>query len=229
MCGRYGLYSSQDRLVEHFGLASAPSVKARYNIAPSDAVGVVRIPPKSDRRVWDQLHWGLIPSWAKDKRIGYRMINARAESIAQKPSFRDAFKYQRCLVPADVFYEWMVGPDGKKYPYAVGLKDERPFGFAGLWDRWQDGSKIIESCTIITTNANELLKPIHKRMPVILPQTEYERWLDPSTQNPAAFQPLLKPYDSEAMTAYPVSTRVNDPKNDDEKCIEPLTTNPVMS
>ncbi len=206
-----------------------PAVKARYNIAPSDAVGVVRIPPKSDRRVWDQLHWGLIPSWAKDKRIGYRMINARAESIAQKPSFRDAFKYQRCLVPADVFYEWMVGPDGKKYPYAVGLKDERPFGFAGLWDRWQDGSKIIESCTIITTNANELLKPIHKRMPVILPQTEYERWLDPSTQNPAAFQPLLKPYDSEAMTAYPVSTRVNDPKNDDEKCIEPLTTNPVMS
>ena len=226
MCGRYGLYSSQDRLVEHFGLAAAPAVKARYNIAPSDAVGVVRIPPRHDQRMWDQLHWGLIPSWAKDKKIGYRMINARAESIAQKPSFRDAFKYQRCLVPADVFYEWMVGPDGKKYPYAVGLKDERPFGFAGLWDRWQDASEIIESCTIITTDANELLKPIHERMPVMLPETEYERWLDPTTQNPAALQPLLKPYDAEAMKAYPVSTRVNDPKNDDQECIAPVAQHP---
>ncbi len=226
MCGRYGLYRSQDRLVEHFGLAAAPSVKARYNIAPSDAVGVVRIPPKYDQRVWDQLRWGLIPSWAKDKKIGYRMINARGESIAQKPSFRDAFKYQRCLVPADVFYEWTVGPDGKKYPYVVGLKDERPFGFAGLWDRWQDGSEIIESCTIITTDANALLKPIHDRMPVILPETEYERWLDPGTQNPAALQPLLKPYDSEAMKAYAVSTRVNDPKNDDSECITPVPQHP---
>ena len=226
MCGRYGLYSSLDRLVEHFGLTSAPAVKARYNIAPSDAVGVVRIPPRHDQRMWDQLHWGLIPSWAKDKKIGYRMINARAESIAQKPSFRDAFKYQRCLVPADVFYEWMVGPDGKKYPYAVGLKDERPFGFAGLWDRWQDASEIIESCTIITTDANELLKPIHERMPVMLPETEYERWLDPTTQNPAALQPLLKPYDAEAMKAYPVSTRVNDPKNDDQECIAPVAQHP---
>ncbi|MFQ5546176.1 MAG: SOS response-associated peptidase [Acidiferrobacterales bacterium] len=226
MCGRYGLYSSQERLVEHFGLASAPAVKARYNIAPSDAVGVVRIPPKYDRRVWDQLHWGLFPSWAQDKKIGYRMINARAESIAQKPSFRDAFKYQRCLVPADVFYEWMVGPDGKKYPYAVGLKDERPFGFAGLWDRWQDASEIIESCTIITTDANELLKSLHERMPVILPETEYERWLDPTTQNPAALQPLLKPYNSETMKAYPVSTRVNDPRNDDQACIAPVAQHP---
>ncbi len=208
MCGRYGLYSSQDRLVEHFGLASAPAVKARYNIAPSDAVGVVRIPPGHDQRIWDQLHWGLIPSWAKDKKIGYRMINARAESIAQKPSFRDAFKYQRCLVPADVFYEWTTGPDGKKHPYAVCLKDERPFGFAGLWDRWQGESEIIESCTIITTDANALLKPIHERMPVILPETEYERWLDPSTQNPAAFQPLLKPYNSDAMKVYRVSSWV---------------------
>jgi putative SOS response-associated peptidase YedK len=227
MCGRYGLYSSQERLVEHFGLASAPSINARYNIAPSDVVGVVRIPPKDDQRVWDQLHWGLIPSWAKDKQIGYRMINARAESIAQKPSFRDAFKYQRCLVPADVFYEWTVGPDGKKYPYAVCLKDERPFGFAGLWDRWQGESEIIESYTIITTDANELLKSIHDRMPVILPETEYERWLDPTTQNPAAFQPLLKPYNSDAMKVYPVSTRVNDPKNDDSECIAPLPQQPL--
>ena len=133
MCGRYGLYRSQGRLIEHFGLASAPSLKARYNIAPGDAVGVVRIPPKYDQRVWDQLRWGLIPSWAKDKQIGYRMINARAETLAQKPSFRDAFKYQRCLVPADVFYEWTVGPDGKKYPYAVCPKDEHPFAFAGLF------------------------------------------------------------------------------------------------
>ena len=116
-----------------------------------------------------------------------------------------------------------------RMPYAVCLKDERPFSFAGLWDRWQHGSEIIESCTIITTDANELLKPIHDRMPVILSEDAYERWLDPSTQNAAAFQPLLKPYNSEAMKVYPVSTRMNDPKNDDEKCIEPLTTNPVMS
>ncbi len=225
MCGRYGLYSSQDRLVEHFGLASAPSVKARYNIAPSDAVGVIRIPPGYDRRVWDQVTWGLIPHWAKDRKIGYKLINARSESVADKPSFRDAFKYQRCLVPADIFYEWAAA-GGKKYPYAVRLHDERPFAFAGLWDRWQDGEQLIESCTIITTDANELLKPIHDRMPVILPETEYERWLDPSTQNPAAFQPLLKPYNSDAMQVYPVSTRVNDPKNDDSECIAPVLQHP---
>ncbi len=160
---------------------------------------------------------------AKDRKIGYKLINARSEGLVDKPSFRDAFKYQRCLIPADVFYEWMVASDGRKYPYAVHLKEERPFAFAGLWDRWKNGSAIIESCTIITTEANDVLKPIHDRMPVILPENAYEHWLDPSTQNPAALQPLLKPYNSKAMNVCPVSTRVNDPKNDDQECVAPLS------
>lgn len=147
--------------------------------------------------------------------------------MANKPSFRDAFKYQRCLIPADVFYEWTAAADGRKYPYAVRLKEERPFAFAGLWDHWRNGSQIIESCTIITTQANELLKPIHDRMPVILAENAYEHWLDPATQNPAALQPLLQPYESEAMKVYPVSTRLNDPKNDDQECIVPLPQQPL--
>ncbi|MFQ5931167.1 MAG: SOS response-associated peptidase [Nitrospiraceae bacterium] len=225
MCGRYGLYSSQERLIEHFGLAAAPPLKARYNIAPSDAVGIIRIPSGYDQRVWDQVTWGLIPHWAKDRTIGYKLINARAESVAEKPSFRDAFKYQRCLVPADIFYEWAAA-GGKKVPYAVRLQNQQPFAFAGLWDRWKDGEEVIESCTIITTGANDLLRPIHERMPVILPETDYERWLDRTTQNPAALQALLKPYPSNAMTTYPVSTRVNRPENDDRECIAPLPQHP---
>ncbi len=220
MCGRFTLRTPANLLVERFMLDSTPDLAPRYNIAPTQDVAVVRATPEAGRQL-ALLRWGLIPSWAKDPKIGNRMINARGESVAEKPSFRSAFKRRRCLVLADGYYEWRkIGK--AKQPYWIRMQDERPFGLAGLWETWRGGDDIVESCTIITTSANELTKQIHDRMPVILDDGDYELWLDPSVQDRQLVEPLLRPYDDGEMTFDPVSTVVNSPKNDRAECIEPV-------
>ena len=212
MCGRYTLRSNLKQLAGlfHVGDVHLPLFGPRYNIAPSQDVLAVRQP---DGREFVELKWGLVPSWAKDSKIGYRMINARCESIAEKPSFRSALKKRRCPIPADGFYEWKKIGAKTKQPYYVHLKEDQPFAFAGLWEHWKRDGEIIESCTIITTEANELMKPLHDRMPVILPAESYDEWLDPDNQEMEDLPKLLKPYPPEEMDAYPISTYVNSPKN----------------
>jgi putative SOS response-associated peptidase YedK len=172
-------------------------------------------------RVLSLMRWGLIPHWADDPKIGYRLINARADTVATKPSFRSAFKQRRCLIAADGFYEWQKR-DGAKQPYLIRRADGEPFAFAGLWEHWHGADQEIESCTIITTDANDLMRPIHDRMPVILAPADYDRWLDPAVQKADLLQTLLRPLAEGALTAILVSTRVNNPKNDDAKCVEAL-------
>lgn len=240
MCGRYSLTASVEEMRRLLGFAGPlPNLPPRYNIAPTQAVPVVRLDADGEREL-AQVRWGLVPAWtkstgSKDLEIGARLINARGESVAEKAAFRVGFHKRRCLVPADGFYEWQAGAPDKtaaKAPYRIGLKSggieggapaALPlFAFAGLWERWDRAldRKPVESCAIITTVANELLRPIHGRMPVILAPEDYARWLDPAT-SPALAQALLKPYPSDAMLAYPVSTRVNSVRNDDAGCIEP--------
>jgi putative SOS response-associated peptidase YedK len=220
MCGRFTLRTSGVVLAEFFGLAEVPPLQPRYNIAPTQPVPVVRMAPEQEGRELVLLRWGLIPSWADDPSIGNRLINARADTVAAKPAFRSAFRRHRCLVVADGFYEWQK-LDGKKQPYFIRLRDDRPFAFAGLWEHWDRGGGPVESCTILTTEANERVGAIHDRMPVILDPRDHDLWLDPDMQDPKQLQPLLGPYPGEAMTAYPVGTLVNNPRNDDPKCVEP--------
>jgi putative SOS response-associated peptidase YedK len=219
MCGRYSLRSPRKRLAEHFGLKEEPEISPRYNIAPTQLVPIIRRAPESNDRQLGMVRWGLIPFWAKEAKIGNRLINARAESVAQKPAFRTAWKQRRCLVPADAFYEWKRLEKGKQ-PYMVVLRDQGLFAFAGLWERWEapDGEHI-ESCTIITTDANALVRQIHDRMPVILKPDDYSVWLAPSTK-PERLQSLLTPIEDDALLAVPVSSRVNSPKNEDPSVIE---------
>ncbi len=222
MCGRFTLRTPPQALASLFDLAEAPPVEPRYNIAPSQPVLAVRQHPQTGQREFTFLNWGLIPFWAKDVKIGYRMINARAETVAEKPAFRAAYKYRRCIVPADGFYEWQKR-DGGKQPYFIRMRGDQPFGIAGLWERWEspDGS-VIESCTLLTTEPNELLRPLHNRMPVILAPEDYEPWLDVQGASPLVLQALLKPYSDSQMEAYPVSTTVNSPRQEGPACIQPL-------
>jgi putative SOS response-associated peptidase YedK len=221
MCGRFTLRTSAKVLGELFALSELPVLEPRYNIAPTQPVPAVRLAPGGEQREMTWLRWGLVPSWAEDPAIGNRLINARAETAAEKPAFRSAFRQRRCLIPADGFYEWQRQPGGKT-PYFIGLRDNQPFAFAGLWERWQAaGGQVLETCTLLTTQANTLVQPVHDRMPVIVPAAEYERWLDPSLHDPALLQPLLRPYAPEEMTAYPVSRWVNDPKHEDARCMQP--------
>jgi putative SOS response-associated peptidase YedK len=223
MCGRYILTRDARELGRVFGAAVQPALKPRYNIAPSQPVPAVRVDRDTGRRTVDLLRWGLVPRWADDSSIGYRMINARAETAATKPAYRSAMKYRRCLVPADAFYEWQKTPSGRKQPYAIQMADGAPFAFAGLWEHWQDAhGNELETCTILTTDANALLAKLHDRMPVILAPEQYDAWLDPANQDAKSLTPMLKPYPAELMIDYPVSTRVNSPKYDDAKCIEPI-------
>ena len=219
MCGRYTLRSSPEAIAGAFDLPEVPELPARYNIAPTQDVPVVRLDPDRGGREFGLLHWGLIPSWADDPAIGNRMINARAETVAEKPAFRKAFQSRRCLVISDGFFEWRR--EGKhKQPYFIRMRDDRPFAFAGLWERWGRGGGPIESCTHLTTEPNELVAPIHDRMPLILPESAYDLWLDPAVKDPRKLQELLIPYPAEEMEAYPVSTLVNSPGNDTAGCIE---------
>lgn len=219
MCGRFTLRTPMTRIAKIFGLDETTDIEPRYNVAPTQQVVAIRLDPAAENRELALLRWGLIPRWADDPSIGNRMINARAETVAGKPSFRQAFKKRRCLVVADGFFEWKkIG--GKKQPYYIHLKDDQPFGFAGLWERWNREGEEIQSCTIITTEPNELMKPIHNRMPVIVQSTDYDRWLDPDFEDGKALQQVLRRYPAELMEAYPVSTLVNNPRNEAPGCIE---------
>lgn len=221
MCGRFTRKENLQHLAELLGLPIPPPLAPRYNITPSQLVACVRTNPNTSQREWVELKWGLVPSWAMDPNIGHQLINARSETVAQKPSFRHAFKQQRCLVLADGFYEWKR--DGKtKQPYYIRLKDHRPFAFAGLWERWGKQDPAAESCSLITIHANSLMEPIHHRMPVILPEEAYSLWLDPTLKNTVYLSGLLKPYEANEMEAYPVSTIVNNPRNDYSECIEAI-------
>jgi len=222
MCGRFTLTIDPNHLQEAFPWADFPEdLSPRYNIAPSQPIAV--IPNTGDNTV-SMYKWGLIPSWSKDPAIGDRMINARAESLAEKPSFRNAYRRRRCLILADGFYEWKQNPSLKsKQPVYIRIKSERPFAFAGLWEIWKspDGSEI-RSCTIITTQPNSLLEPIHNRMPVILPPNAYNLWLASEDRQPAQLNDLLIPYPSDEMIAFPVSKMVNSPQTDSPDLIKPL-------
>ena len=222
MCGRFTLTVNPEEIQEIFlDLQGAENIRPRYNIAPSQPVAVIA--NNAPNRL-DYFVWGLIPSWAKDPSMGSRMINARSETLAEKPSFRTAFRRRRCLIPADGFYEWKQEAGQKrKTPMYIRLASGKPFAFAGLWDNWQspDGSNIL-SCTIITTQPNELMQSIHNRMPVILPPSAYAQWLQPGEADTAALLPLLAPYPAGEMLAYPVSTLVNSPANELADCIKPV-------
>jgi len=221
MCGRFTRTADQKTFAQRFGVAKTTGEETastpRYNIAPSQTVIVVG---DDGQRNFVEMQWGLIPSWAKDPVIGDRMINARAETLAVKS--RVALRKRRCLVVADGFYEWQQ-VSRRKQPVYIVLKSREPFGFAGLWDKWisPEGNEV-RTCTIITTEANDLLKPIHDRMPVILTREAEGLWPDPTIQEPAKLLPLLTPYPAEEMEVYPVSTWVNNPAHDSQECIQPL-------
>ena len=222
MCGRFTQTASPQVIAKQFAITNPPLFTPRYNIAPSQPIAAIRIDPTTTRTLV-MLRWGLIPSWAKDPKIGYQCINAKAETVAEKPSFRSAFKKRRCLVVATGFYEWQVR--GRiKQPMWIGLKNKEPFAFAGLWEHWQPTvGEPLETCTIITTEPNELMTPIHNRMPVILAPASYDQWLDPYFQEVDSLKTILRPYPSEELTAYPVSTLVNSPSHDIPQCLEPVS------
>ncbi len=219
MCGRYTLRTPNDSLAERFKIDEYPSsILPSYNIAPTQEVAAVV--EEDEGRKLELLRWGLIPSWAKDPEIGSRMINARGETVSEKPSFRKAFKARRCLILADGFYEWQKIDNGKQ-PYHVRMKDASPFAFAGLWKIWNGDEDEVRTCAIITTEANDPMSEIHHRMPVILHPDDYETWLDPSFEEKGPLSALLKPYLDDAMETYPVSRRVNRLTNDEPGCVEP--------
>jgi putative SOS response-associated peptidase YedK len=225
MCGRFSLTFSLDLLIQYFDLDTYPSTLAdRYNIAPTEDVPVVRL--VDGTRQLAPLHWGLIPFWADDPSIGNRMINARAETVATKRSFKPAFHHRRCLVPALGFFEWKKQGKGPKQPYFIHRKDRQPLAMAGLWEHWegkdeQGQDQIIGSFTIITTDANDAIKDIHHRMPAIIEDPrDFGFWLDHETQDDKRLQALLKPCDPHILTRYPVSRYVNNARNKGKECIE---------
>ena len=228
MCGRFTNRFTWKELHERLDLIGTPlNLRPRYNVAPSQDVAVART--SEEGRTLSMLRWGLIPAWAKDHAIGHKLINARSETAAEKPSFRSAFRHRRCLIPADGFYEWKRR-GGTRQPWLFGLGDGEPMVFAGLWERWTvpEGAALtgslaerspgdaVETCTILTTAANETVSPVHGRMPVILPPEAWDVWL-------AGEEVPLGPYPADDMTAHPVSTHVNRPANDDPRCVEPVT------
>ena len=219
MCGRFVVFSDLKDIQRAFDIpATQTEVKPSYNVAPTHQVYVVV--QRAGANALETMRWGLIPSWAKDEKIGSRMINARAESVAEKPSFKRSLQKRRCLVIADGFYEWHT-EDGKKTPMFIRLKTDEPIGFAGLYDTWKspDGEEIT-SCTIITTSANSMMQKIHERMPVILSKEAQKTWLDPEIQDVEKLVALLKPYSADKMQAYPVSPQVNSPKNNSAELIK---------
>ena len=223
MCGRFVRRSPLQHVVELFSASLVDArllAPPRYNIAPTQDVLAVRMRDDGQRTL-GLLHWGLIPAWADDPAIGNRMINARAETVSQKPAFRQAFRQRRCLLPADGFYEWK--PAGKrKQPYLFHRRDNELFAFAGLWDRWQRDEQTIDSCTILTTDANAVVRPVHDRMPLIIAPQAYDTWLDPRA-TPDDLAPLLRPVPDDLLAADAVSPRVSNPANDDPHCLEPQT------
>lgn len=220
MCGRFTLTSPAQVIADAFGIEPPSGLEARYNICPSQAVLAVRRVTADGGRSTAFLHWGLVPHWMKEPPKDARMINARSETAADKPAFRDSFKSKRCLVPADGFFEWRKESGGKQ-PYLIRWKTSEPFAIAGLWASWRrDDGPRLESCALLTTTPNELMEPIHDRMPVILPRDAWDLWLDPGVAEVERLEELLVPAPASAMEAFPVSTHVNNPRNDDPKCLE---------
>jgi len=224
MCGRYRLTAKERWLSDYFNLDPEDvDWAARWNVAPTQEVATIRQDRKEPKRKFALMRWGLIPYWARNASIGVKAINAVSETAAEKPLFREAMKRGRCLIPADGFYEWQQTGPKRKQPYSIGMADDGLFAFAGLWDRWKDpAGKLIESCTILTTEANALLRDIHDRMPVILRPEDYDLWLDPGIADPARVIELLRPFDARLMRTYPVSTTVNRVENDGPECAQEL-------
>ena len=219
MCGRFYLDADPATVAEHFDLAVAPSLSPRYNIAPSQDVAIVRRGQQANELA--MVRWGLIPSWAREEKTRYSMINARAETVGEKPAYREAFHRRRCLVPVSGFYEWQTGAEGKQ-PWCIAAADGGLLGLAGLWERWQGAGDPVESCTIVVTGANDTVSPIHDRMPVILEPRDYARWLDPENHDAASLAKLLRPASVDRLATWPVSRHVNNPVNDDPGCIARL-------
>lgn len=229
MCGRYAYAVRREQIKKEFKAVVGKSAadEPRYNVAPSQMIDAVL--NHEGERILSRLKWGLVPSWAKDAEIGSRLINARAETLGEKPSFREAFKKRRCVVPASGFYEWKKaggGGGGGKQPFYFYLNEREVFGFAGLYEQWLDRQtgELLETCTIITTAANEILKPVHDRMPVILSAGDYDEWLDEKAFDADRAQKLLKPYPAREMSAHPVGKSVNVPDSDSARLIEPLNS-----
>jgi putative SOS response-associated peptidase YedK len=223
MCGRFAFYSPHEAVARLFGVDAGVDVEPRWNIAPTRFVATVR--ETGGPREFAMLYWGLVPSWAKEKASGARMINARAETLTEKPSFRNAFKRRRCLVLADGYYEWQrSGPT--KQPFYIAFEDGRPFGMAGLWERWRDpeGGEPLESCCIVTTSPAAAVAHVHDRMPVIVPAANYAEWLDPRNEATASLERLLVPSALPGLVAQPVSRRVNDARNEGADLVSPLAT-----
>ncbi|NIP73339.1 MAG: SOS response-associated peptidase [Gammaproteobacteria bacterium] len=220
MCGRFALHGGREQLLEQFALDSLPpGLAPRYNIAPSQDVLIVRAGAHPGRRRAALMRWGLVPAWSREPRTKYSMINVRAETVAEKPAFRQPFRQRRCLIPANGFFEWQETA-GAKQPWYVHLRDDELLAFAGLWEHWQDrAGPGLDSCTIIVTQPNELVRRLHDRMPVILAPENYERWLDPARQDPDGLLPLLRPYPAKRMEAHRVGRAVNNPANEGPELI----------
>jgi putative SOS response-associated peptidase YedK len=227
MCGRYRLSRRKQLIQEYFDTTEEVDWEPRYNIPPSQNVGIIRQDRAKPERHFSLARWGLIPYWAKDPSIGYKLINARSETVASKPAFREAFESRRCLIPADGFYEWKRAEKAKQ-PFHFGLRDDSLFAFAGLWERWREPSgQALESCSILTTTPNALLADVHDRMPVILSPEHYDLWLAPGFRRSPALKEMLNPFDATLMRRYPVSTRVNFVRNDDPERTAPNSLAPA--
>ena len=222
MCGRFTLHSRLNLILQQFAIEIGEGIDfgPRYNIAPTQQVPVIRVEQESGKRMIELRRWGLIPSWAKDAKLGARMINARGETVASKPSFRAAFKRRRCLVPADGYFEWQKTDDGKQ-PFYIRPADDRPFAMAGLWESNRKIDAGYETFTIITTNSNSATRSLHDRMPVILHADDYDAWLDPSNDSTDALQDLLAPLEDDPMEITRISTQVNSVRNDKPDLLEP--------
>ncbi len=222
MCGRFTRKENFQQLAKLLGLSKGFDLSPRYNISPSQQIACVRVPLNSKSLEIVQMKWGLVPSWAKDLRMGNNLINARSETVAEKPSFRTAFRQRRCLILADGFYEWKQERNIKQ-PYYIHFTDNRLFAFAGIWERWEKGDdEPLESCAILTTKANTLMEPIHYRMPVIVKPQNYALWLDPGVMEPQQADMLFQPHSPGGMEAFPVSLFVNNPRHEGPQCIQRL-------
>lgn len=221
MCGRFTFALSPELLMEIFGVTVYEPFPARYNIAPTQQVWIIR-DTATEGRYLSQVKWGLVPSWAKDAAIGSRMINARCETIHEKPAFRHGIRARRCIIPASGFFEWAATPAGKR-PHYLTMRDESPLALAGIWDAWKSPQgELLESCSILTTAANSLVATLHDRMPVILHQSEFDLWLDRSVNNPDKLKRLYQPYPAELMREWEVSTIVNSASHETPETIVPL-------
>ena len=234
MCGRFARFSPAHIFRMLFELEEFLDLEPQYNIAPGQEIHAVRgivIRDNQQRNATTTtsfskevapFQWGLIPFWSKDPKIGVKMINARSETITEKPAYREPLKKHRCLIPIDGFYEWQKRKDGKQ-PYFIRMNDKKPFALGGIWDKWTSPQgKIVESCSILTTTPNDIVKSIHNRMPVIIDPKDFDLWLDPTIKEPEEIKHLFTPYKASAMEAYPITNFVNSPKNQGEKCITEL-------